>query len=115
MLGRVVILVTMDVKVINNAEASRYEAFVGVELAGFSEYRVRPDAIVITHTEVDDAFEGKGVGSALARGALSDIRAHGGKVIPICPFTAAFIRRHAEYLDLIAERYRPEFDAATEQ
>ena len=61
----------MDVRVVNNVEASRYEAYVGVELAGFSEYRIRPDVIVFTHTEVDDAFEGKGVGSALSRGARS--------------------------------------------
>ncbi len=103
----------MDVHVVNNAEASRYEAYIGVELAGFSDYRIRPDVIVFTHTEVDDAFEGKGVGSALARGALEDVRAHGGQIVPLCPFIAAYIRRHEEFRDLIAEQYRKDFDAAT--
>lgn len=103
----------MDVRVVNNAEASRYEAYVGPELAGFSEYRIRPDVIVFTHTEVDDAFEGKGVGSALAKGALEDVRAHGGQIVPLCPFIAAYIRRHPDFHDLIAEHYRREFDAAT--
>jgi predicted GNAT family acetyltransferase len=103
----------MDVTVVNNAAASRYEAMVGVEVAGFTEYRIRPDSIVFTHTEVDDAFEGRGVGTALARAALDDIRAQGAKIVPLCPFTAAFIRRHPEYRDLIAEQYRREFDAAT--
>jgi predicted GNAT family acetyltransferase len=102
----------MDVRVVDNAEASRYEAWVGVELAGFSEYRVRPDAIVFTHTEVDDAFEGKGVGSALAKGALEDVRARGASIVPLCPFIAAYIRRHGEFRDLIAEHYRKDFDAA---
>jgi uncharacterized protein len=105
----------MDVKVVNNAEASRYEAYVGVELAGFANYRIRPDAIVFTHTEVDDAFEGKGVGSALVRGALDDVRAQGASIVPLCPFFAAFIRRHPEFRDLISENYRREFDAATAQ
>ena len=103
----------MDVTVVNNTEASRYEAYVGVELAGFSEYRIRPDAVVFIHTEVDDAFEGKGVGSQLARGALDDVREQGQKVVPLCPFIAAYIRRHEDYHDLIAENYRREFDDAT--
>jgi predicted GNAT family acetyltransferase len=106
-------VIEMDVRVVNNTEASRYEAYVGPELAGFSEYRVRPDAIVFTHTEIDDAFEGKGVGTAVARGALEDVRAHGDVIVPLCPFIAAFIRRHEEFHDLVAARYRREFDAAT--
>jgi uncharacterized protein len=103
----------MDVRVVNNREVSRYEAYVGVELAGFSVYRIRPDAIVFTHTEIDDAFEGKGVGTALIRGALDDVRAQGASIVPLCPFVAAFIRRHDEFRDLISENYRREFDAAT--
>jgi len=103
----------VDVKVIDNPEASRYEAYVGVELAGFAAYSVRPDAIVFTHTEVDDAFEGKGVGSALARGALTDVRHRQAAIVPLCPFIASFIRKHPEFADLIAEQYRDEFDAAT--
>jgi len=102
----------MDVRVVNNVEASRYEAYVGVELAGFSDYRIRPDVIVFTHTEVYDAFEGKGVGSALAKGTLEDVRAHGGTIVPLCPFLAAYIRRHDEFRDLVAEYYRRDFDAA---
>ena len=103
----------MDVNVVDNQDASRYEAYIGVELAGFSVYRIRPDAIVFTHTEIDDAFEGKGVGSALIRGALDDVRARGASIVPLCPFVAAFIRRHDEYVDLISPNYRREFDAAT--
>jgi predicted GNAT family acetyltransferase len=103
----------MQIDVVDAPEAGRYEARVDGELAGFAEYRRRPDAVVITHTEVVPAYEGKGVGSVLARGALDDIRAHGGQVVPACPFTAAYIRRHPEYLDLVAPRARAEFDAAS--
>jgi uncharacterized protein len=103
----------INIDVVHKPEAGRYEARIGVELAGFAAYKLRPDAVVFTHTEVDDAFEGKGVGSALARAALEDVREHGGRIVPLCPFIAGYIRRHPEFHDLIAEHYRREFDAAT--
>ena len=54
------------------------------------------------HTDVAPKWEGKGVGSTLVQGALDDVRARGLKVQPICPFVAAYIRRHPEYQDLVA-------------
>ena len=80
---------------------SRYEVTVDGELAGFAEYRLIEGARVFTHTEVLDAYEGKGVGSALARGALDDVRFRGDRLVALCPFIAAFIERHAEYTDLV--------------
>ena len=56
---------------------------------------------MFTHTEVFDAYEGKGVGSALARGALDDVRARGGRLVALCPFIAAYLERHPEYADLV--------------
>jgi len=89
------------VRVVDNPGASRFDAFVGDELAGFAEYRLRPGRIVFTHTEVDDAFEGHGVGSTLARGALDEARARGLGVTPLCPFIRAYIEHHDEYADLV--------------
>lgn len=80
---------------------SRYEVTVDGELAGFAQYRMFQGARVFTHTEVSDAYEGRGVGSALAQGALDDVRARGLKLVPQCPFIAEYIRRHDEYADLI--------------
>ncbi|MEW2356125.1 GNAT family N-acetyltransferase [Spirillospora sp. NPDC029432] len=91
----------MSKEISDNAGASRYEIRVDGELAGFAEYRNRPGKIVFTHTEVFDAFEGKGVGGALARGALDDVRAKGGlAVVPLCPFIKGWIERHPDYQDL---------------
>ena len=57
---------------------------------------------MFTHTEVFDAFEGKGVGSALARGALDAVRADGTRqVLPRCPFIRGWIERHPDYQDLV--------------
>ena len=92
-----------DVTVTRNEEAKRWEAHVGGELAGFAEYQTAPDLVVFTHTEVDPAFEGQGVGSALARHALDEVRAQGStQVLPICPFIKGWIHRHPEeYGDLL--------------
>jgi predicted GNAT family acetyltransferase len=83
-------------------ELHRYEVIVDGDLAGFAVYEDRADGVrVFTHTEVSDAYEGRGVGSALARGALDDVRASGRQLVARCPFIAAFVRRHAEYQDLV--------------
>ncbi len=92
----------MSENVIDNPQASRYEIHVDGRLAGFVEYRNRPGRIVFTHTEVDAEYEGKGVGSALARGALDDVRARGLAVVPGCPFIKGWISRHPGYEDLVA-------------
>ena len=66
-----------DVQITHKADAARYEARVGSTTAGFAEYQLAKDLIVFTHTEVDPAYEGQGVGSALARAALDDVRGTG--------------------------------------
>jgi uncharacterized protein len=92
-----------NVTVEDNPDQNRYEALVesGV-VAGFAEYQKRDGLLVFTHTQVDDAFEGQGVGSALARGALDHARTTGLPVRPLCEFIAEYIDRHPEYQDLVA-------------
>ena len=58
--------------------------------------------IVLVHTEVAPAVEGRGVGSRLVSAALDDIRARGLRLVPICPFVRAYLGRHPEYADLLA-------------
>jgi predicted GNAT family acetyltransferase len=55
----------------------------------------------MVHTEVDLAQEGKGLASTLVRGALDDIRARGGVIVPLCPYVIGFLRRHPDYEDLV--------------
>ncbi|WP_244927899.1 GNAT family N-acetyltransferase [Nocardioides sp. W7] len=91
-----------QVETTHNPGESRYEAHLDGELAGFAEYVLDDDAIVFTHTEVDDRFEGQGVGSALARFALDDVRRDGTRaVVPRCPFIRRWIDKHPEYADLV--------------
>jgi predicted GNAT family acetyltransferase len=92
----------VNVTVEDNPGRSRYEALVesGV-VAGYTEYQRREGVLVLAHTEVDDAFEGQGVGSALARGALDRARATGLPVRALCPFISSYAESHPEYRDLL--------------
>lgn len=89
--------------VIDNTERHRFEARLDGELVGIAEYRLGPDTITFTHTEVADAAEGSGVGSALAGFALGEARARELGVIPQCPFIRGWIERHPEAQDLVVE------------
>jgi predicted GNAT family acetyltransferase len=85
-------------------EGDRFEARTddGV-VAGFAAYVREPGTVIFTHTEVDPAFEGQGIGSKLAAGALDDVRARGLKVIAVCPFMASYLERNRQYADLLAD------------
>ncbi len=62
--------------------------------------------IVFTHTEVPEALEGHGIAAKLAHTALEHARAQRLTVVPLCPFVASYIRRHAEYQGLVHPDYR---------
>lgn len=92
----------MDVEVTEQAARSRFEARIGGELAGILQYVREPGRIVFTHAEVEPAYEGRGVGSALASTGLAAARAAGLSVVPECPFVASYVQRHpGEYDDLV--------------
>ena len=84
------------------ARQSRYEADLGDAVA-ILEYQTRGDRIVFTHTQVPEEHQGEGIGTALVRYALDDVREQGLGVVPMCPFVQAFIQQHADYRDLVAE------------
>jgi predicted GNAT family acetyltransferase len=96
----------MATDVTDNTELRRFEIRLDGELAGFSEYHHAGDIIVFTHTEVDPRFRGKGVGTALVRGALENVRSRGFGVRPRCPMVRNFISEHAEYRELVPEAER---------
>ena len=88
-------------EVVDAPERSRFEARLGSELVGISQYEIRDRVIALLHTEIDADQEGKGLGSQLARAVLADVRARDLTVIVRCPFLAAYVRRHqAEYPDI---------------
>ncbi len=85
----------------DNPARSRFEMASGV---AFVEYeRTGGGPIALLHTEVPEALSGQGVGSKLVRGTPYALRAEGTKVVPRCEFVAAYVARHPEYRDLLAE------------
>ncbi|MFC9427474.1 GNAT family N-acetyltransferase [Streptomyces sp. NPDC056987] len=93
----------MAVEVRDVPDAKRYEARVDGEskAAGVAAYIRTTELIAFTHTEVEPEYEGRGVGSALARTALDEARAANLRVLATCPFFAGWIARHPEYQDLL--------------
>lgn len=85
----------------NNTALNRFEFDVDGHLA-LAYYRRAPGVITFTHTEVPPALAGRGIGSALARGALESARAQGLKVVAACDFIKGYIAKHPEFGDLSA-------------
>jgi predicted GNAT family acetyltransferase len=89
------------VGVIERPESGRFELdFPGGQ--AFAIYRADGNRIVVTHTEVPPAFNGRGIGSQLAEGIFEIARASGRHVVPRCSFVAAWARRHPDYGDVLA-------------
>ncbi|HLJ00141.1 MAG TPA: GNAT family N-acetyltransferase [Bradyrhizobium sp.] len=87
-------------EIINNKAHHRFELTVEGHLAA-TYYKIEGGVITFIHTEVPPELGGKGVGSALVKDALDQVRADGLKVIPQCPFVKAYIDKHPEYADMV--------------
>jgi NAD+ kinase len=91
-----------DAVVVDSFEHQRYEVILGGEVAGVLHYRRHGGEIELMHTEIDQAFEGRGLASRLAAGALDDARNRGTPVVVTCPFVKGYLQRHPEYADILA-------------
>jgi predicted GNAT family acetyltransferase len=90
------------VEVVDNPDASRYDVLLDGEVVGFCSYRVSEGVVLLPHAEVDPSVGGRGIGTALARHTLDDLRRQGRAVVPLCPFIVGFIGKNPEYADLVA-------------
>ncbi|WP_165986030.1 GNAT family N-acetyltransferase [Streptomyces sp. YIM 98790] len=93
----------MAVEVSDAPEESRYEARLdgAEEVAGYAVYSRTPEVITFVHTEVGEAYGGRGIGSALVRHSLDEAREQGLRVVAACAFYAGWIAKHPEYADLL--------------
>jgi uncharacterized protein len=96
--------------VVDRPERHRFEILADGEVAGFSDYQLGPGEIMFIHTEIDDAYEGEGLGSVLVRHALDAAREQELAVLPLCPFVRGWISRHDDYLDLVPAWARRKYD-----
>lgn len=88
-------------------EATRFEATVpGSDEVAVLGVEPSSDLWVFEHTGVPKSMEGRGIGSQLVRQALAHVRKLGATIKPVCPFTAAYIKRHPEEADLVHPDFR---------
>ncbi|RIJ46775.1 N-acetyltransferase [Maribellus luteus] len=90
----------MEYELINNENEHRYEFQIDDVIAKI-EYIRSGEKIYLTHTEVPVELEGRGVASSLVKKVLADIQEKGLKLVPLCPFVNAYIRRHPEWEVLV--------------
>jgi predicted GNAT family acetyltransferase len=87
-----------------------FAIIVDEEMAGYTEYRIGPGVRSFMHTIIDEKFRGQGLASTLVKQALDETRSDGLLVEPYCPFTRRYIKEHPEYLDLVPEDRREDFE-----
>jgi predicted GNAT family acetyltransferase len=90
----------VQIEVQDVPQESRYEARRDGALLGYAAYQKTDELIVFTHTEVDPALAGQGVGGALVKASLDHVRGLGVHVLPVCPFVSSWMLRDPEYADL---------------
>lgn len=92
----------MTAAVTDNAPARRFEMPIEGDAFAFCTYRQdEAGAYHLLHAEVPPAYEGRGIGGALARGTFDLAREKGLKLVPHCSFMVAWARRHPDYADVL--------------
>lgn len=91
----------MNIEIRDEREEGRYAAYLDGRLLGHATWVKVHDTVVLPHTEVEPEWEGRGIGSLLARRAFDDARADGLRVLPFCPFMKRWAELHPDYQDII--------------
>ncbi len=91
-----------SLELVNNTEKQQFELEIDGSTA-IIEYRQSPVQITLLHTEVPPALEGKGAGTAIVEKTLDYIEKNHLKLVPICPFVVAYLKRHPEWKRVLAD------------
>lgn len=83
-------------------EADRFTISVDGSVAGFTEISDSDGRRTFPHTEVDDAFQGRGLASILIGEALEQTKAEGLRIVPVCSMVQAYLKKHSEF-DAVVE------------
>ena len=87
----------------NVPDERRYTITVDGVLAGFAAYRPTTNGagVAFTHTEIDSEFGGRGLAGKLVSWALADVRDSGSRIVPYCPYVAAWLKKHPEFEEIV--------------
>lgn len=92
-------------EIVEKTEDNRFEAVADGKVVGEVDFHFTHDgkALIVSHTGVRSEYEGKGIAGALNKALLEYVKNNNLRVIPVCPYTKAYIGRHPEYEDLVAK------------
>lgn len=94
-----------EVKHSNNEKNGNFEAFIDGKRAGLMTYTwAGEERFIIDHTEVEEAYNGKGVGKEMLLAAVDFARKNGKTIIPLCPFAKATFQKHEEIQDVLVNQ-----------
>ncbi|NJC95738.1 MAG: GNAT family N-acetyltransferase [Anaerolineales bacterium] len=91
----------LDVK--QNPDENRFEAWIDNKLSKL-DYIQDDRNFVITHVGVHPAFRGQGVAGKITQVGIEYAKRNSLRVVPMCSYAAAYIRRHPEYAELTKQR-----------
>ena len=92
----------MPTRIQHNPSTSRFETIIDGQLC-IADYALAGAMMSLHHTYVPPALEGRGIAAALVAAALAHARREGLHVRPTCSYVSAYMRRHPETLDLLAD------------
>lgn len=95
----------IEVKHSNNEKNGNFEAFIDGKRAGLMTYTwAGEERFIIDHTEVEETYNGKGVGKEMLLAAVDFARKNGKTIIPLCPFAKATFQKHEELQDVLVNQ-----------
>lgn len=92
----------IEIKQNNGEKHGNFEAFIDGRHAGLMTYTwAGEERFIIDHTEVEEAYNGKGVGKEMVLAAVDFARKEGKKIIALCPFAKATFQKNEELQDVL--------------
>lgn len=92
----------IEVKQNNDEKHGSFEAVIDGNRAGLMTYTwAGEDRFIIDHTEVEDAYNGQGVGKEMLIKAVEFARENSKKIIPLCPFAKATFQKNEDLRDVL--------------
>ncbi|WP_020604497.1 GNAT family N-acetyltransferase [Spirosoma spitsbergense] len=89
----------------NNAHRHRFELDTDGKLSVVDYQNVDDETLALVHTEVDESLEGQGVGSHLVEGVLQYVEQNNLKIVAVCPFISAYLKRHPDWNRVVSTAY----------
>lgn len=85
-------------------ESDKFTIAVDGTTVGLTEYSDKGDRRVFPHTEVDEAYGGRGLATIVIAEALAQTKAEGKRIVAVCPTVVSYLEKHPEYDDVVDRR-----------